>query len=698
MQVSEQWLREWLPEAKNLSTEQLVKTLTDLGLEVDDCRRDEADSQDSIYTLKTPANRGDCLGVLGVVRELSARFDMPYVPPFKMQYPAAVKTQLDKPLAVVVDQAVEKDCPLYQAVVLKGINPVSKTPLWMAERLRKSGIRTHLPIVDILNYVMLELGQPMHAFDRHCLSGALQVRHARAGETLATLDGVTVSLTSQTVVIADEKGPQAIAGIMGGLSSSVTDRTTDVVIESAYFNPIAIRLAARAYHLRTDAAQRFERGVDPNAVGMALDRAIQLIQDITGGMVVQTLRVQSELSCPQPVHITFPVSACFDNLGVDYPLETQEALLTRLGFNVTRTNQTIWDIKVPSYRGDVTLAVDLVEELARLKGLETIRAVMPSVTLNPTTPLLALQRERQLSAWLSTRGYQEAITYSFIDPVLSKAFTKTDPTLVLLNPISSEMAVMRSSLLPGLLTTLKHHQRNIAPGGTFFEIGRCFSGESVVERVDQPKAVALVATGDMLSANWGLSKPALSYDFFALKAECQALCRCLFGNNLGLDFVTTSHPAFHPGESADILLDKQKIGVLGALHPALQAQLELQGTVYALELFDIEHIPAPQSVTFKSFSRFPTVTRDLALLVPNAVTAQQVEGVIASVVTSPWIFQQTIFDVYQGKGIPLENHKSLGIKLTFQLPDKTLVDAEVNTVITAVLDKLNKVYGIQLRQ
>lgn len=697
MRLSEQWLREWLPEINDLSTEQMVGALTDLGLEVEDCHPDEGDTGDWVYTFKTPANRGDCMSVLGVVRELAARFSLSYVAPFTIEKAAASQKQTVNALKVHIEKSAEKDCPLYQAAVITGIRTDAITPVWISERLRKSGIRSHFPVVDILNYVMLEWGQPMHAFDQKMLSGELCVRHAKPKETLVTLDETTLTLQSETVVIADDNGPQAIAGVIGGLKTGVTAETTEVVLESAYFNPVSIRLAARAYSMRTDAAQRFERGVDPGGVNIALQRAIDLIKKVTGGTLTQTVTVQSEDNYPKETTVHFPLSACLDNLGVDFPASTQEALLKRLGFDVVRATKTHWDVQIPSYRADVTLAVDLVEELARLQGLDQIPSIMPLVTLSPSTPDKVMQRERALQGWLSTRGYQEVITYSFIDPAISTAFSGQEPELMLLNPISSEMAAMRESLLPGLLTTLRHHQRNTGAAAAFFEVGRCFSGKSA-EQATQKKALGVVATGAVLGSSWGLPMPSLSHDFFSLKAEVEALCRALTGETAVLQFAPGSHPAFHPGESADLLCSGKIIGIIGALHPRLQSILALEGAVYAIELFDIEALPERALTRFQAFSRFPTVTRDLALLVPMNLTGQQVETVIASVIKSPWVFRQTIFDVYQGKGISLPNHKSLGIKLTLQHPDRTLMDEEVNAVIGAVLQKLNEVYGIQLRQ
>jgi phenylalanyl-tRNA synthetase beta chain len=697
MKLSEQWLRSWLPEAKKLSTQDMVEALTDLGIEVDDCHPDELDPTDCVYTLKTPANRGDCMSVLGVVRELSARFAMPHVVPFDIKKTKVATQKAAQSLVVSVDKGVQKDCPLYQAAVVTGIQPDAVTPEWMLQRLRKSGIRSHFPVVDILNYVMLEWGQPMHAFDQNTLSGDLCVRYAKHKETLVTLDDTTLTLAPNTLVIADDKGPQAIAGVIGGLKTGVTADTTAVVLESAYFNPVSIRLAARAYGTRTDAAQRFERGVDPQGVSIALHRALDLIKTITGGTLTQEIIVQSETDYPKETMVHFPLSACQEILGIDLPVKTQEDLLTCLGFSVQHSSKTHFNVKVPSYRADVSLVVDLVEELARLQGLDKIVSSLPSVTLNPPELNRVMQRERAIQQWLSTRGYQEAITYSFIDPILSTAFSGAESALKLLNPISSEMATMRESLLPGLLSTLKHHQRNNGTSAAFFELGRCFSGNSA-EQATQKKALGVVATGAILSASWGLPTPALSHDFFSLKSEAEKLCSAIMGKTAGLQFSPCSHPAFHPGESADLRVSGKIIGVVGALHPRLQSMMGLEGAIYAIELFDIDTLPAPTRVQFTAFSRYPTVTRDLALLVPLAITAESVETVIASVVNAAWIFQQTIFDVYQGKGISLANHKSLGIKLTFQHPDRTLLDEEVGATIESILKKLNEVHGIQLRQ
>ena len=693
MKFSAQWLAECLRLPETLSIEALAETLTQAGLEVDERLADELDSSDTLFTLKTPANRGDCLSLLGIARDAAAVLGVETTKPWGSLSLGEARSE-----ALGLDIELEKPsaCPRYCLARVQGISAQTETPAWIQARLRKSGLKTRFPVVDILNYVMLELGQPMHAFDADKIQGKLQVRLARRGESITLLDGAQVDLSPDTLVIADAQGPQAIAGVMGAQASAVSERTKAVFLESAYFDPILIRQAARTYRRRTDSAIRFERGTDPEAVPLGLARAIALLENEMGAKCQAWAGVEDLNSLPKPRAIAFTPRRVSRILGYELPPTDMQAAFKCLGLDCQVIAEDTWSVIVPSYRPDLQLEVDLIEELARLQGLDRILAVTPSLPLlaPKVDPLFA--RSRQLKQMLQGRGFQEVITYSFLDPSWFRLCHETEPKIRLLNPISQEMAVMRLRLLPGLLTCLSHHQRHYAESAAFFEWGCCFLGTGPSKN-EQPTHLAAVLEGQAWQATWGLSAQATVRDFYSVKQDLEVLLAAILEEPLNLDYRSCGDPQYHPSQSAELYWKNQWIGTLGAVHPRLIKQLELSGQVFAFEL-NMDALPAKKTVTFQAFSRFPGMSRDLALLVTESVKAADLQATVQAQVLDPdWRLTQTVFDVYHGKGIPA-GQKSLGLTLSVRHQERTLREEEMEAFMTRVLSALGQTHGAILRQ
>jgi len=688
MKFSEQWLREWLPGCDAVSAAQLSAQLTNLGLEVDDWETHEGEPNNASITIKVPANRGDCFGILGIARDVAAGLQLAARQPFTV-----TERKPTSQAGIAVKVLEQQACPCYGMAMISGITAAMQAPAWIIKRLEQSGVRQISGIVDIVNYVMLELGQPMHAFDRRTLSGdTLFVRYAKPDETLTLLDGTSPKLKPNTLVIADAKGPQAIAGIMGGASSGVTTETTEIVLESAYFEPVGIRLTARQYGLRTDAVQRFERGVDPALAQQALQRAVDLILEYGGGQL-EGLNIQTATAhLPKPITVALRFGKVKGLLGYEIPKAQIPDLLSSLKLSPVAT-PVGWEVTIPPHRFDIAVEADLIEELARLHGLDHVPSILPCLPLQVPVQEKAKQRENQIKNCLIARGYQEVITYSFIDPVLAEVCTEDKASLALLNPISSEKSVMRESLLPGLLLTLQNHQRYGGTDGAFFETGLCFEGS--LSDCRQPRRLAGVVEGSPWASQWGIS-PRLARDFFTLKADIEACLGASLLREGMLRFEPTVHPSFHPSEAAQIVVGKQIVGVVGSIHPRIQKHLDCAHGVVAFEI-ELGILGEIKPPAFEAFSKFPRVHRDLALLVKEEISAGEIESAIATCVTDKdWVFKQKVFDVYRGKPIA-PGYKSLGLTLSFQHSQRTLVEEEINTFMEAVLEALLRQYGIQLR-
>ncbi|MCB1767223.1 MAG: phenylalanine--tRNA ligase subunit beta [Candidatus Competibacteraceae bacterium] len=637
---------------------------------------------DTIIEIELTPNRGDCLGMEGVAREVAVlnRCD------FQPLAVEAMQPALDAAFPVtLLDPA---DCPRYVGRVIRGVDPTAETPLWMKERLRRAGIRSLGPLVDVTNYVMLELGQPMHAFDLNRLTGGIEVRRARPGDRLELLNGVVIEPDVETLLITDHQGPLALAGIMGGEISSCTDATRDVFLESAFFAPASIAGRARRYGLQTDSSYRFERGVDPQLQRRAAERATRLLIDMAGGQPGPIVEAVSPEHLPtEPAIRLWPTRIC-KLLGMEIPRIQVEDILRRLGMVVV-TEVDHWLVVPPSSRFDIALEADLIEEVIRVYGYDRAPANRPLTRLEmPAQPEEQLGLER-LRETLVQRGFQEAITYSFVDPIFQKHLDPECKPLALANPISADLAVMRTSLWPGLLKALIYNQKRQQSRVRLFEQGLNFLPNK--ERLRQELFLGGVAAGPVLPEQW--DAPVRMLDFFDLKADVEALL-ALTGELGAFRFVAATHPALHPGQSARIERSGESMGWMGALHPRVAQALDVEGDVFVFEL-RLAGLQAARLPVFQELSRFPVSRRDLAIVVDENVTAQAVQNHIRQR-GGPLLREVWLFDVYRGKGIA-EGRKSLAFGLNLQDFSRNLTDSMVDETVSGIIAGLTEQFGATLR-
>lgn len=637
----------------------------------------------SIEVDLTP-NRGDCLSVAGLAREIGALYDAKVTRPQIAVVPA-VHDEV-RPIEVLAPKA----CPRYLGRVIRNVDLSRPTPLWMVERLRRSEVRSIDAAVDITNYVMLELGQPLHAFDLAEINGGIRVRMAEEGEKLVLLDGQEVSLRADTLVIADHQRALAIAGVMGGEHSGVSGATRDIFLESAFFDQIAVAGKARSYGLHTDASHRYERGVDWQLAREAMERATGLLLDITGGEAGPIVETVSENDLPSIAPVILRAERIEQMLGMQMDASEVERLLSALGLTVYNDVAGQWRVEVPSHRFDISLEVDLIEELARLYGYNRLPVRYPQARLAPQANAESKAGLPALRRLLVARGYQEAITYSFIDPKWFELFNPGVAPLLLANPISNDMAAMRSSLWPGLVKALQHNLNRQQDRIRLFESGLRFVGQ--LEGLKQEPMLAGVICGSRLPEGWAQGRDAA--DFFDIKADVEAV----LGFSGALDeftFTPGQHPALHPGQTARIERDGREVGYLGALHPELVKSLGLDRPVFVFELV-LGEVATGRLPKFHELSRFPEVRRDLALLADLDVPASSVLDVIREN-AGEWLTDLRLFDVYQGKGID-PHRKSLAVGLTWQHPSRTLNDDEVNATTHAILTSLEERLNATLRK
>ncbi|MGP8540859.1 phenylalanine--tRNA ligase subunit beta [Pseudomonas protegens] len=637
----------------------------------------------SIEVDLTP-NRGDCLSLAGMAREVGALYAAKVQRPEVPAIPAAHDEV--RPVEVLAPAA----CPRYLGRVVRNVDLSKPTPLWMVERLRRADVRSIDAAVDITNYVMLELGQPLHAFDLAEINGGIRVRMAEEGEKLVLLDGQEVTLRSDTLVIADHTRALAIAGVMGGEHSGVAANTRDVFLESAFFDQIAVAGKARSYGLHTDASHRYERGVDWQLAREAMERATGLLLEITGGDAGPIIETLSEQHLPSVAPVTLRAERITQMLGMEIDGLEVERLLTALGLTVTADGSGQWRVEVPSHRFDISLEVDLIEELARLYGYNRLPVRYPQARLAPQAKAEAEGDLPALRRLLVARGYQEAITYSFIDPKLFELFNPGVEPLLLANPISADMAAMRSSLWPGLVKALQHNLNRQQDRVRMFESGLRFVGQ--LEGLKQQPMLAGVVCGSRLPEGWAQGRDGV--DFFDVKADVEAVLG--FAGALdAFTFVPGKHPALHPGQTARIERDGREVGFLGAIHPELAKNLGLDRPVYVFELV-LSEVAQGRLPKFHELSRFPEVRRDLALLADRDVAASAVLDVIREN-AGEWLTDLRLFDVYQGKGID-PHRKSLAVGLTWQHPSRTLNDDEVNSTTQNILTSLEQRLNATLRK
>lgn len=645
--------------------------------------REYLNLNDAVIDVDLTPNRGDCLSITGLAREVGVLNKAPV----SFVEADAVAPTIDDTFPITLEDP--EGCPRYQGRVIRNVDMSAETPLWMVEKLRRCGIRSIDPVVDVTNYVLLELGQPMHAFDLSKLSGGIVVRKATPGEKLTLLDGSETQLNDNTLVIADNEKAVAMAGIFGGEETGVTADSRDIFLECAYFNPISIAGRARSYGLHTDASHRYERGVDWQLQRKATERATRLLLDIVGGEAGPVIEAVSEEYLPTAATVTLRQSKVNQVLAFEMPAQEIEEILTRLGMTVERSGEAEWSVGIPSYRFDISIEIDLIEELARVYGYNNLPVKVPTAELNMIANDESEVTLKSLRAQLVGRGYQEAVTYSFIEKGLAAQFDDKHEAKALANPISAEMAVMRTTIWPGLVKALQYNQNRQQSRIRLFETGQRFLPED--EGLIQENVVAGLICGPRQSEGW--SADSASVDFYDLKGDVESLL-ALGGCSDQFSFVAERHVALHPGQSAAIKRNGETVGYMGALHPELVKSLGLSGPVFLFEIVQAVLLDGGLP-RFTSLSKFPESRRDLALLVNESVAYADIRA-IAQQQGGEFLKAVTLFDVYQGKGVE-PGQKSIALGLTWQHPSRTLNDEEINEVIDFVVSALKNEFGATLR-
>ena len=642
--------------------------------------RDYLELDDTIIDIDLTPNRGDCLCVAGIARELGALNQCDVTEEVHDPYKQSIKDSFE------VNIEAPEACPHYAGRVLREVDVAAPTPVWMIERLRRSGIRSLGAVVDITNYVMIELGQPMHAFDLDQLDGRINVRYANESEKITLLDGKSIDLEQNTLVIADNSRPLALAGIMGGENSGINDQTRSIFLESAYFAQEIIAGKARSYGLHTDSSHRFERGVDPQLQVTAVDRATELILEICGGEVGPVTDVSTKAHHKDRRPIDLRYERVSRLLGIQLEQDEIIDILTRLGMEV-KLFKDHWMVKPPSFRFDIEIEADLLEELVRVHGYNNIPRTLPKYYAAMREMPESRQPLTQLRKSLVDRGYFEAITYSFVDPKWQVVLDPGNEAVKLANPLSSEMSVMRTTIWPGLLQAVQHNLNRQQSRVRLFETGQVFlQGEVELRQIDR---ISGAICGLINDEQW--AENGREVDFYDLKADVESL----FGTEADIDYRAEAHPALHPGQSAAVYKNGKAIGWMGALHPQVVSELDLSNTVYIFEL-DLEAVRESHLPAYRPLSKFPEVRRDLAILINENVSAQSIEDCIRD--SSSKILQDVrLFDIYTGKGVD-KGLKSVAFGLILQDFSRTLTDQDIDSEIESVVDALKQNFAATLRE
>ena len=637
---------------------------------------------DAVIDLDLTPNRGDCFSVLGIARDVSAltgaSLKEDSVPPVEATIADTHTVQIDFP----------EGCPNFAGRVIRNIDPAATSPLWMAERLRRSGLRSINPVVDITNYIMLEYGQPLHAYDLQLVNGPIQPRMSEKGEKVTLLDEKQVVLDGNTLVISDDSGAIGLAGIMGGLSTAVSERTTDVFFEAAFWPQDFIAGRARSYGLHTDASLRFERGVDPQGQARAVERATSLLLEISGGDAGPLVLQTAADHLPSRETIVLRRARLEQLLGVKIDDATVTDILQRLGLS-TATTDVGWSVRAPSFRFDIAIEVDLIEEIARIYGYDAI----PETTAIAEMPLETVTESQiefeQVAATLVARDYQEVISYSFVDAESNAALCGVESELVLSNPISAEMSVMRSTLWPGMLRAAAANASRQQDRIRLFEFGKTFHG-ALGEHTEVVRLAGL-ATGSVLPEQWG-SKSQL-IDFFDIKSDVSALLR-LAVDKQNVQFVAAEHPALQPGQTANILRGDTLVGTLGKLHPRHAKAFDIKRDIFLFELDAMVALASAAPVA-SPVSKFPSIRRDIAVIVDDKISSQELVRAVASVAPK-LISTVRIFDIYKGPGIEA-GRKSVALGLILQETSRTLTDDDADATMTAAVRRLEEEFAAELR-
>ena len=645
--------------------------------------RDYLELDDTIIEVDLTPNRADCLSIAGIARDAGVLYKTEVTKPAIN----AVAAQIEDTLSVEIQAGA--DCPRYVGRVIRGVDINQPSPLWMQEKLRRSGIRSIDAVVDVTNYVLLELGQPMHAFDLNLLAGGIQVRLAEQGEQLVLLDGQELKLKADSLVIADHQKAVALAGIMGGEATAVTADTQDIFLEAAFFTPNKLAGRARDYGLHTDSSHRFERGVDYQLQVTAMERATGLLQSIVGGEAGPVIEVSSAADLPTSATIELREARIEKLLGLKIAKTEVTDMLSRLGLAVTETDQG-WQVVSPSWRFDIAIEADLLEEIARIYGYNRlpVTSIHAELKLKPKTETkIGLKTiRRQLVA----RGYQEAITYCFVEPAIQQLVCPQDDTVALTNPISADMAVMRTSLWPGLLNAMQHNLNRQQTRVRIFESGLRFLPQAN-GLPEQDAMLAGAITGRREPESW--SENGELVDFYDLKGDLESVI-ALSGNHTAVSFEKGEHPALHPGQTAAIIANGECVGHMGAIHPELQKKLGFAQAIYLFEV-KLSAITTSELPKFTELSKFPEVRRDLAIIINREIEADAVLKTVQKM-AGEHLRNLRLFDIYEGKGIDLKE-KSLALGLTYQHSSRTLNEDEVNASVDCVVTELQTRFGATLR-
>jgi phenylalanyl-tRNA synthetase beta chain len=647
--------------------------------------RDYLQLNDTIMEIELTPNRGDCLSVAGVAREVAAltATRLKAVHTKVRNIPRTSKRRFN------IKLQAEQDCPRYVGRVIEGINSTATTPIWMIERLRRSGVRSISPVVDVTNYVMLELGQPMHAFDLDKLVGGIRVRHAKKNESLTLLDGTRPRIQADTLLIADYKGPVALAGIMGGLDSAVMDKTHNLLLESAYFRPQTIAGHARSLGMQTESSFRFERGVDPYLQRQAMQRATSLLLGVVGGRPGPILEESLTRHVPKRASVILRRRRLTQLLAQELPVSKTQGILTRLGMRVSKRGDG-WRVTPPSHRFDIEREEDLVEEVARVYGFENLPSQMPRISMGSRFASENHISAERFKTVLADRDYQEVITYSFVDPALQRLLEPATEPMILRNPISADMAAMRISLWPGLLQAVVYNRNRQQSRLRLFELGRCFVGTG--KNLVQELMLGGALMGPVWPEQWG-SKPR-AVDFYDAKGDLEALLQVTGGRD-EFQLQPGQHPALHSGQSAEITKNGANVGWLGALHPEFVAKLDLDDSVFLFQV-RISTLQTARIPQFSEVSKFPAIRRDLSFMVDAGVPAQAVLD-CAAAAAGELLVNLQLFDEYRGEGID-SGRKSLSLSLTLQDSSRTLKEETIEAIMVRVIDSLEAGLGAELRK
>uniref|UniRef100_A0A8J7VRC3 Phenylalanine--tRNA ligase beta subunit n=1 Tax=Coralloluteibacterium stylophorae TaxID=1776034 RepID=A0A8J7VRC3_9GAMM len=639
---------------------------------------------DCVVELKLTPNRADCFSLRGIAHDAAAALG------------GQVRALDIEPVPATIDAAPEvrleagADCPRYVGRIVHGIDPAARTPLWMAERLRRSGIRPVSLLVDVTQYVMLELGQPMHAFDADAIDGPVGARHAREGETVKLLDERTVAPQPQDLLIADARGPLALAGVMGGWDSRVTGASRNVLLEAAHFAPAAIIGRARRFGMHTDAAHRFERGVDPPLPRLAIERATRLVLELAGGEAGPVVEAERAQDLPRPVPVTLRRARLARVLGLGVADAEVERILRALGMRVEASDAG-WAVLAPSSRFDIAIEEDFIEEIARIHGYGAIPTRIPAGEIRLAAPSEARLPESDLRRQLVARDYLEAIDYAFLDAAVLATWGMDRDTVALANPLTAELGVMRPALLPGLVESLRANRARQQARVRLFEIGRVFApgAESGAAPVETPR-LAAVATGSARREQW--AGQAREVDFYDVRGDLETLLA--LGAARPVEFRPAQVEWLHPGRSAEILRDGTPIGWIGHLHPRLLHALDLDGEVVAFEI-DLDAVAPRRLPAAQALSRFPSVRRDLAVVAPDDLPWAAVEATLREAV-GPVLREVVLFDRYVGKGVET-GCKSLAMGLILQDVSRTLTDREIDSAVASAVAALADRHGATIR-